>query len=677
MKKILASNYFGPVVLFFFSLISFGIFIPFLGLYSDDWIFLSIYQKFGHDGVTQYFQTNRPVWGLLYQFTLPILGKSVSLWHVFAMFAQFSCGLAFWKLLLLLWPEKKLRAMIGSILFILYPGFTLLPISITFGHIYIVYLFFLLSTIFMIKATRIGKRQSSFIFLSLLFYLANLLMMEYFFCLSFIQPILLWIFFRDNQCSLKVNFHKLVKFYWPWVLLLVAVIIWRIFIFDYQTYNYGLNSIEILKNNPLLGISTLAADYFVDLFKTGLYVWIEPIQYIFDRKNQTTVFYASIILMSLSFIASFVLLHLFSQNQSRNEPISSFNVKGIFLSFVALSLAGWPFWVTGLDVTLNGLYSRFTLPFILGSCLLIVSILELIRIRIVRLVIVSILIGLSLGKNLLVMNEFRQEHILVSSYMNQLHERIPDLKPGAFIISNSLPFSYFSYATLTSIVDWAYSPHNTGNTLDHVLVYSNDRVEDLSNPIYKYENVSFKFEGPITNSISSVTLYDYGVAPIGFNSCFTVLDQGNLPYYVDHISEQSKKFVPFSDINNIAENADPETEDFFQRFFPIKNTKKWCLDFEKLAKLQAAKDHQEIVDNYVDGSKPFYTPEILPYLDAFARNKDWTKVYIILEMMNKISPDFVCIFISDYAVKLKDPEFDKNIYEKFNQLNNCSTKSDY
>jgi hypothetical protein len=647
-----------------------------LGLYSDDWIFLSTFQKFGHEGLTQYFQTNRPIWGWLYHLTLPIFGKSVILWHIFALLAQFSCALALRRLIILLWPGKPIKALIGGILFIVFPGFTLLPISITFGHIYFVYLFFFLSTIFMIKAVERNKYYPLFLGCSLFFTLMNLLMMEYFFCLTFIQPFLLWILFKGNKSSIKYTLHQIIRFYWPWILIIIGVTIWRLFIFNYQTFNYSFTTLDILKTNPLSGVAAILKAYFEDLFITGIAAWFEPISFILGKINQPKIFLASIIFTVIGVISTFLILLFLSQRQTETENKTSFELKGLLLSFIALSLAGWPFWVTGLDVTLNGLYSRFTLPFILGSCLLVISILELITKPILRLVIVSILIGLSLGKNLLVMNEFRQEYILVSSYMNQLHERIPDLKPGAFIISNSLPFSYFSYATLTSMVDWAYSPQNTGMDLDHVFVYSNDRVDDLSKPTYKYENVSFKFESTISNSISSVTLYDYDVEPIGFNSCFTILDQSNIPYYVDHISDQSNIFVPFSDINNISENFDSETEELFQKFFPKKNAKKWCLNFETLAKLQAVNDHQIIMENYVDGLQPFYTPEILPYLDAFARNKNWTKVDRILETMNKTSPDFVCTFITDYSIKLKELEFDNNVFEKFNQINQCNAAYD-
>lgn len=645
LAKALSSKVFPPLVLLFFCLLSYGVFIPFLGLYSDDWIFLSIYQKYGHAGLTQYFATNRPVWGLLYHATLPVIGNSVAMWHVFSLLAMLMCGMAFRKLILLLWPDRHLNALIGGLLFILFPGYTLSPIAITFGHIFIVYLFFLLSTIFLIKAASDDKNRLLNICLSLIFYAANLLMMEYFFVLSFIQPIILWIIFSKNSPSLKQKLTLLAKFYWPWVIVLITVSIWRVFLFDYQTYNYSLNTLEIFKRNPIQGIGIIASNYFTDLFMTGIFAWIEPVQHIIANKAQKTLYNTTLGFVVFSFIVSFVIFLIFSKHNEDLRTESQFNGKGLLLAFFALSLAGWPFWVTGLDVSLNGLSSRFALPFIIGSCIFLISILDYIKKPKIKITIVSIIIAVALGKNLMVKYEFRHEQIMVSSYMNQLHERIPDLEAGAFIISNDLPFKYMSDATLSSIIDWFYAPQSDQKTLDHVLVFSKDHQEALALPEFKFENVNFHFSGTLSKSVSSVSLFDYGVSPYGFNTCFTVLDQSNIDYYLPAIPTYSANVAKYSSTGNISEIRNTETDQLFNRFFPNKNTDPWCLNFQVLSKLQNNGEHQEIVNNYDLLLRPSFALEYLPYLNAFTLEKKWTVVTEILDSASKKSTSFVCSFL--------------------------------
>lgn len=672
LEKVISSRLLSPLVLLFYSLLSYGVFIPFLGLYSDDWIFLSIYQKYGHAGLTQYFSTNRPVWGLLYHATLPVIGNSVAMWHVFSLLAMLMCGMAFRKLILLLWPDRHLNALIGGLLFILFPGYTLSPIAITFGHIYIVYLFFLLSTIFLIKAASDDKNRLLNICLSLIFYATNLLMMEYFFVLSFIQPIILWIIFSKNSPSLKQKLTLLAKFYWPWVIVLITVSIWRVFLFDYQTYNYSLNTLEIIKGNPFQGILILVSNYFSDLFKTGVYAWVEPIKYIITHKDQTTLYYATLGLVMLSFIVTYVIFLIFSKNNKDFRTESLFNGKGLLLAFFALSLAGWPFWVTGLDVSLNGLSSRFVLPFIFGSCIFFISIFEYINNSKLKISIVSIIIALALGKNLMVKYEFRHEQIMLSSYMNQLHERIPDLEAGAFIISNDLPFKYMSDATLSSIIDWFYAPQSDQETLDHVLVFSKDHQEALALHEFKFENVNFHFSGNLSKSVSSVSLFDYGVAPYGFNTCFTVLDQSNIDYYLPAIPTYSANVAKYSSTGNISEIRNTETDQLFNRFFPNKNTDPWCLNFQVLSKLQNNGKHQEIVNNYDLLLRPSFALEYLPYLNAFTLEKNWTVVTEILDSASKKSPSFVCSFLRNTEQQYRLTEEDSHIIDGLNERYQCN-----
>jgi len=224
------------------------------------------------------------------------------------------------------------------------------------------------------------------------------------------------------------------------------------------------------------------------------------------------------------------------------------------------------------------------------------------------------------------------------------------------------------------MIDWLYSPKASGENLDHVLVFSKDRKEDLLQPVFQFENVTFRFESPLSKSISSVILFDYGVTPIGFNSCFTVLDNRNIPYYTEHISEPSNLFVPYSSVNNIQTVVDPDSQALFNKFFPNKYKKEWCSKFQKISQFQDNHNYQLIIDEYVEDTKPFYTPEILPYLDAFTRQQDWDNVKKILDSAGKSSPDFVCTFIRNYSEIIGQQEFDQFIQKSFIEEFQCDNR---
>ena len=60
-------------VLFLVALISYGLLAQQLGFYWDDLPMSWIRYELGPQAMTQYFSTNRPVWGLLYQITTRLI----------------------------------------------------------------------------------------------------------------------------------------------------------------------------------------------------------------------------------------------------------------------------------------------------------------------------------------------------------------------------------------------------------------------------------------------------------------------------------------------------------------------------------------------------------------------------------------------------------------------------
>ncbi len=667
MVSLNKTKFFDLIILALFCVLSFGIFIPFIGLYSDDWVFLSVFQKFGHQGLTQYYQTNRPVLGWLFQVTMPIFGKSIFAWHFFALLAVFLCSISVRKLILLLWPEERLLSVIGGILFIVYPGFTLLPLSITFGHTYLVYLFFLLSTIFLVQAFQNPRKKWVYTYLSLLFAAANLFMMEYFFCLTFVQPFILWFFFRDKKFPFFRNVWNTIKFYTPWILVILISIIWRVFIFKYQTYNYSLTNIAAIKNDFFSGLLTIFTSFLSDIFKTGFLVWFEPAKFIFENKSQITLMVFTVVFIISGTLISFLIFRTYLKDTDEtNRPIKK---QGIPISLILLSLAGWPFWAIGLKVSLNGFNSRFTLPFIIGSVFLIISFFSFLRKRWVVVAISSILVGIALGKQVITIDQFHKEYKSLTSYMNQLHARIPGLQPGAFIISNEMPFPHFSYATLSSIIDWFYSPNATSMELDHVFVYSKDPFEKLLSKEFTYNNVNFKFSGSIDKSISTVILFDKNPTQYQFISCLTTLDDNNISLYTKEIPPQSSELAQLSNNKNIDNEAEKATDYLFSYYFPTNNENIWCRDYQAISILQDEGKYKEITEKYNQTIKPTYYLENIPFINAFFQTSDWNGFTKLMTSTFNQKPEDGCLLLEKYLNKLppmQEVSILIDLKEKFN-----------
>jgi len=105
------------------TLLTYGISIPKLGYYHDDWFVLWSGQSRGPASFLPLFSTDRPFIGVIYSYLYPILGNASLNWQLYALLWRFIGGLAFFWILRLIWPKQKYLTTLMVVLFIVYPGF--------------------------------------------------------------------------------------------------------------------------------------------------------------------------------------------------------------------------------------------------------------------------------------------------------------------------------------------------------------------------------------------------------------------------------------------------------------------------------------------------------------------------------------------------------------------------
>src|SRR5829696_6396710 len=109
------------------TVITYGVSIPKLGYYHDDWFVLWSGQMRGAESIIPLFSSDRPFMGVIYSFIYRLLGDSVANWHLYALLWRFIGGLAFFCILRLISPEHKYMTTVMTVLFIVYPGFLSQP----------------------------------------------------------------------------------------------------------------------------------------------------------------------------------------------------------------------------------------------------------------------------------------------------------------------------------------------------------------------------------------------------------------------------------------------------------------------------------------------------------------------------------------------------------------------
>ena len=128
LQRLLKSESFSAALLLLLTTaITYGVSIPQLGYYHDDWFVLWSGHVRGAASIIPLFSTDRPFMGVIYSFVYRLLGDVVSNWHVYALLWRFIGGLAFFWILRLLWPQHKYMTALMAVLFIVYPGFLSQP----------------------------------------------------------------------------------------------------------------------------------------------------------------------------------------------------------------------------------------------------------------------------------------------------------------------------------------------------------------------------------------------------------------------------------------------------------------------------------------------------------------------------------------------------------------------
>ena len=179
-----------PWLLLGIAFISYGIWIPFLGYYGDDWSYIWLSFKV-HD-LAHFFEGNRPNLVYFYNIINPILGPTPWHWHLFIFILRWFSILAFWWLLCSIWGKENRVVQFAALLFAVYPGFFLQANAVTFSIVFFFLTVFILSFIPLFYAIRYPRYLIPLTILGMVLSFINLSGSEYFYFLELLRPLIIW-----------------------------------------------------------------------------------------------------------------------------------------------------------------------------------------------------------------------------------------------------------------------------------------------------------------------------------------------------------------------------------------------------------------------------------------------------------------------------------------------------
>lgn len=617
-----------PFVLFVVAALSYGLFFWERGFYWDEAPWTWIYYRLGPAALTKTFSTSRPFWGMIYQITMPVLGAYPWRWQLLMLIMRWLTAVLFWMLLRQVWTKDERPALWGSLLFLVYPGLGQNFISLMYTHFYIVLNCFLFSLYLSVRALREPERRFPLTIAALAFSVVNLLTMEYFYFLEFSRIILFWIILQDEW---KVKIRHAIVHFLPYLAAMLAVTFWRLFFFENQNASYSYVTLGLIREDPAAGITTLLNNVLMSFRETVLHAWIFPFESgtIQQIGLRVVIVSAAIVLVSMIAIALYL---LFFHQRAQSERSQ---VKEIFLlGFGMWLFAGGSFWLVGIEPQLHFSADRFTLPFMLGSSLIVVALIHPLGSQPkLQYGLLALLIAFSIGRqfetNIAYVRDWDVQHNLFW----QLSWRIPALEKNTALISNDLPVTYFSDNSLSGPLNWIYSPPGEMN---HILYFISIRLNrglpDLEPGLAFEQNyLATTFYG----NTSQLVVFDY--SPPG---CLRVLDPeiDEVNRYVDPLLRNAAALSNMSMIKD-GEVILPES------LFAPEPARGWCYYFEKAELARQFGDWETVTrlgdEAFALNDYPNNPLERFVFIEGYAHAGNWNRALKLSRESYKVSREFV------------------------------------
>jgi hypothetical protein len=611
------------IVLLLVAIITYGILTPQLGFYWDDQPMSWIRSQLGSEAMTQYFSTNRPVWGLLYQATTHIFPQVPIYWQVFALLWRWLGAVVVWLIVKELWKDKPRFALSVSLFFLLYPGFNQQWSAYLYSHFFIVLYFYLISIYLMLRRKTV---------VALIFSALNLWMMEYFFVLELARVGIIWTSLRDTYPNLKQRLKPTLSLWIPYLALFALAVLSRLFIFNNQVYGFSLMS--QLRADPSGTILLFAQNFASSLWIVTGQAWGQVFSGVDTTTHgiRTISVYVAIILITIVFI----LIHLFKKvDDTKNKFRDAMYVVG--LGVFMLPFAGVPFWTTGLVISLAHPASRFTLPFMLGVSLILAGLLEFIPPQKLRYVFVALLLGLAAGRQFLWSVDYAQDWRTQKRLFWQMTWRAPGIKPDTLVLMNEMLFLNADNS-ISAPLNWIYAPDNQSDKINYVLFYPTNRIPGALPKLapgiaIHYDYLAGEFDGNTSQVLSF-----YYVPP----GCLRLLDPDiDIDNHFIWDNSLMREASTLTNTNRIS----AERTSVMPAIYGPEPEHGWCYHFQKADLARQLNDWDEVVRL---GNKAFNLDdhpndpiERFVFIEGYAHAGDWDQAINYSRESYRVSREYV------------------------------------
>jgi hypothetical protein len=630
-----------PFALLVACIIGFGLTIPTLGFYMDDWPYVFYAFNKGIGSLSEMLlYDSRPYAAWLYILAFKILGFKPLYWHIAALLLRWLTVVLLWKTLTAIWPKRTREIVCVALLFALYPFFMLQPFAVGSTHHWVGFILFNFSLYLMVLASQNKKYWVWLTLSAMTLQAVHLFTSEYFAGLELLRPFILWILISREETKISTRLKRVILGWVPYILIFGVYGYWRATIFNNNEIGITRNTPVILSqllSEPFKAIGFLITASIKDAVSVLTIGWQKAMSV--DTLDFNSVFVRyRLIVSTISFIFAFIYLSKFKA-QSDEENVSDDWPRGsILLAVVGLMIGGLPVWLVGRNIveSKNLLSaSRFGIPAMFGAAFLMaLAINYFINDKKRKAVFLSLCIALAVNFQLDNTQEFQYSWEKQTLFAQQLLWRAPQIKPGTSILTDEEVLGVMGNYAVSFSINTTYQVKGLKNTPPYwyfPYLYTNPNVNDLlrGTPL-EYGKLSMNFSG---NS-KQMILLDFNP---GMNRCLWVMQPQDVNLRL--VSEDMRQLSIGSDISLIQQST-PEPA-LPEAIYGKENRQTWCYYFEKADLARQYNQWDEVVRLWKEASslnlKTENGFEYIPFIEGFGHQENWEQVRFLTKSANKIT----------------------------------------
>jgi len=581
------SNWLPPLLFLIVLIFAFGVMLPKLGFYWDDWPPILIEKMQDTQTFWDFYQYDRPFSAWTYVALFPILGTKPLTWQIFTLGLRWLTTVFVWLSLRELWPTHRKQAIWAALFFALYPSFDQQAISVAFSQHWICYLFYVASIWAMVKAVRMNA--ISYALISYILAVVQLWTMEYFSALELLRLFILLNLASETEEHWGRRLRFMLKRWWPYLAIFAIFVYWRMFLLEFPGDDP--NPIVIfdqLRENPLTALWQFFELSFQDTLFTLFGVWNQTIE---GRAVELDSPFFRLII-GISFLSTGVVWYALSslyseENEANPEPTIQWGYQAMALGLIALLLGTLPAWMAGRETTASFYSSRFSLAGMFGAGLFIVGLLEWITPRyFVKIALVSAMVLVTTNYHLRINDGYRDSWDAQKKFYWQLYWRAPYIEPNTPLISDNEVLLYAGgYATAMGM-NLTYFEGVQPENMAYWLFVQDDRLEGQ---MFRFHNRK-PLEGKLRNLSFTGESNDSLIIDNSNLGCLHVLADGRAENAL--LSDPLQQIVPVSDLNRIYPETDKLPPD--PDIFGPEPEHTWCYYYEKSDLARQFEDWEQV-----------------------------------------------------------------------------------